>query len=65
MALKSDANFKEKLTSSFKYDMKDSVNFHPTNQKSENLILMGYFFPKFMRFEQKKYRGIIFHDTEQ
>ena len=65
MALRSDATFKEKLTCAFKYDMKDLVNFHPTTQKSENFTLMGYFCPKYMRFELKKYRGVIFHDIEQ
>ena len=66
MILKTDAKFKEKLTSGFKYDMRSLVNFHPTIQKSENFTSMDYFCPKYMRFELKKiYRGIIFHDTEQ
>ena len=65
MVMKSDAKFKEKLTSGFKYDMRNLVNFHPTTQKSENFTSMGYFCPKYMRFELKKYRGVIFHDTEQ
>ena len=65
MILKSDTKFKEKLTCGFKYDMKDLVNFHPTTQKSKNFTSMGYFCPKYMRFELKKYRGVIFHDTEQ
>ena len=59
MALKSDAKFKEKLTCGFKYDMRNLANFHPITQKSKR------FYPKFMRFEIKKYRGVIFHDTEQ
>ena len=54
MILKSDAKFKEKLTCGFKYDMKDLVNFHPTTQKSKNFTSMGYFCPKYMRFELKK-----------
>ena len=65
MTLKSDAKFKEKLTCGFKYGMRNLVNFHPTTQKSENFTSMGYFFPKYMGFELKKYRGVIFHDTEQ
>ena len=65
MTLKSDAKFKEKLTCGFKYDMRNLVNFHPTTQKSKNFTPMGYFCPKYMRFELKKYRGVIFHDTEQ
>ena len=58
-------SLKEKLTCGFKYDMRNLVNFHPTTQKSENFTLMGYFCPKYMRFELKNYRGAIFHDIEQ
>ena len=65
LALKSDAKLKEKLTLGSKNDMRNLVNFHPTTQKSKNFTLMGYFCPKYMRFELKKYRGVIFHDTEQ
>ena len=54
MALTSDAKFEEKLTLDSKNDMRNLVNFHPTTQKSENLTLMGYFCPKYMRFELKK-----------
>ena len=45
--------------------MRKLMNFHPTTQKSENFTLMDYFSPKYMRFELKKYRGVIFYDTEQ
>ena len=65
MTLKSDARSKGKLTFGFKYDMRNLINFHPATQKSKNLTLMGYFCSKYMRFELKKYRGGIFHDTEQ
>ena len=34
--------------------MRNLVNFHPTTQKSENFTPMGYFCPKYMRFELKK-----------
>ena len=54
MILKSDAKFKLKLTCSFKYDMRNFVNFHLTTQKSEVFDVWA-----------KKYRGVIFHDTEQ
>ena len=64
MTLKSDAKFKEKLTCGFKYDMKDLVNFDSTTQKSKSLTSIGYFCPKYIRFELKKYREVIFHDTE-
>ena len=65
MTLKSNAKFKEKLTCGFKYDTRNSVNFHPKTQKSKNFSSMGCFYPNYMRFELKKYREIIFHDTEQ
>ena len=54
MRLKSDAKFKEKLTCSFKYDLRNLVNFHPSTQKSGNFTSMGYFCRKYMRFELKK-----------
>ena len=60
MTLNSNAKFKEKLTCGFKYDMKNLVNFHPTTQKSEIFFSMGYFCPKYIRFELQKYRGVIF-----
>ena len=59
MTLKSDAKFKEKLTSGFKYDMTNMVNFHPATQKSRNFTSMGYFY----QFEN--FRGIMCHNTER
>ena len=64
VALKSDAKSKEELTLGSKNDMRNLLNFHPTTQKSKNFTSMGYFCPNYMRFEPKKYRGIIFYDTE-
>ena len=60
MTLKNDAKFKEKLTCGFKYDMRNLVNFHPTTQKSENFTSMGYFCPKYMRFELKNTEKVSF-----
>ena len=45
--------------------MKNLVNFYPTTQNFKNFTLMGYFCPKYMRFELKKYRGVSLNDTEQ
>ena len=56
---------KKKMTLDSKIDMRNLINFHPTTQKSKNFILMGYFYPKYMRFELMKYRGFVFHDIEQ
>ena len=47
MTRKSDEKFKEKLTCSFKYDIRNLVNFHPTTQKSENFTSIGSFCPKY------------------
>ena len=65
MTMKSDVKFKEKLTCGFKYDMRNLVSFHPTTQKPKNFTSLGYFCPEYFRFELKKYRGFIFHYTEQ
>ena len=43
MTLKSDANFKEKLTCGFKYDMRNLVIFYQTTQKSEKFFSMAFF----------------------
>ena len=51
MTLKSDAKSKENLTCDFKYDMKNLVNFHPTTQKSEKSLSMGFSCSKYTRFE--------------
>ena len=48
-----------------KYDMRNLVNIHQTNQKSENVTSIGSFCPKYIRFELKKYRAVIFYDTDQ
>ena len=65
MTLNSDVKFKEKLIYVFKYDMRNLLNFHPLTQKYANFFSMGYFCPKYTRFELQKYRGVIFHATEQ
>ena len=64
MTLKSDAKFEEKLTLGSKSEMKNLVNFYPTSQMHENFISIGYFYPKYMRFELNKYNGVIFYATE-
>ena len=65
MTLKNNANFEEKLTLGSKNDIKNLVSSHAMTQESKNFTLMRYFCPKYLRFELKKYRGVIFHDTKQ
>ena len=60
MILKSDATFKEKLTCSFKCDIRNSVNFSPNNSKVWKLL-----FVQSIKVWAIKYRGVIFGDTEQ
>ena len=53
MTLKSDAKFEGRVTRGLKCNMRNLVSFHPTTQKSKSFTLMGYFCPKYMRFELK------------
>ena len=46
MTLKSDAQFKGKLTRGLKNDIKNLVNFHASSRKSENLHFDGIVLPK-------------------
>ena len=62
--LKSNAKFREKQTYGFKCDMKDLVNFYAPTQTSESFTLVDYLCPKYVKFELKKYRGVLFQDTE-
>ena len=45
--------------------MRNFVKFHPTTENSEISFKKDFFCPKYIKFEQRKYRGVIFHDTEQ
>ena len=64
LALKSDAKSKEKLTLGSKNDMRNLIYFRPTTQNCKNFSLKGYFCLNYMMFELKKYRRVIFYDTE-
>ena len=49
----------------FKND-KNLVNFYSSTKKSKkNAFWLVPFFPKYTKFDLKKYRGNIFHDTEE
>ena len=64
MSLKIDAKFEQKLICCFKND-KNLVNFDPSTRKSENCTFIGSCCAKYLMFDLKKYRGVIFHDTEE
>ena len=65
MTMKSEEKFKEKNKLWFQIWHEEFGEFSPNTQKSKNFTSMDYFCPKYMRFELKKYRGVIFHHTEQ
>ena len=48
----------------FKND-KNLVNFDLSTRNSQISTLTGSFCAKYITFELKKYRGVIFHDTEE
>ena len=52
---------KKKLALGSKNDMRNLVNFNVTSTKSESL--MCYFSQQHIKFQLKKYRRIISHDT--
>ena len=54
MTLK-NAKYEQKLTLGSKNDIWNLVNIHPTTQKSKNFTLTGYFCPKHMNYELRKY----------
>ena len=65
MILKIDSKFEEKPIWRFKND-KNLVNFDLSNSKvSKICTLIGPFRAKHITFDLKKYRGGIFHDTEE
>ena len=42
-----------------------SQNLTRALEKSKKIFLIGSLWPKYILFELEKYRGVIFHDTEQ
>ena len=64
MILKSDAKFEEKPISCFKNDQ-NLVNFDQSTLVSKTCTLICPFCAKYKTFDHKKYRGVIFNDTEE
>ena len=66
MTVESDAKFEEKLPLGFKNDMENLVNFNASSDKSENLhfdlLLLSI---AYIKFQLKKCRRVISHDTEE
>ena len=64
MTLKNDEKSEEELTCRFKIDIRNLTNFYSSTWFSKIYTLMGCFWPKYVMFELKKYRGATFHDTK-
>ena len=64
--MKRDTNFGEEPTRCLKINIRNLTNFNPSTQKVSKIsTLMGSFSAKYILFELKKYRGVIFHETEE
>ena len=66
MTMKNYTKFQEELTCHFKVDIRNLANFDPSTRKSKKIFTsIGSFWAKYILFELKKYRGVIFHETEE
>ena len=64
--LKRDTKFVEESTFLFKNSHKEFDKFWPELLKVPiNFLLMGFFWAKYICLSLKKYRGVIFHETEE
>ena len=63
MTLKGDAKLRGKLTRGLKNDIRNLVNSHASSRKSENLY--GLRLSKAYKFQTKKYRRVMSHETEE
>ena len=61
LKLKNDANFEVELTYVLKNDMRNLRKFDVT---LKICTLMGFFLPKYIMFEPRKYRGVMHYYTE-
>ena len=65
MTMKNGEKSEEELTCRFKIDIRNLTNFYSSTWVWKIYTLMGCFWPKYIIFERKKYRGDIFHETRQ
>ena len=65
MAMKNDAKFEEELTCYFKIYNREFNKFWPKHLKFSNIFtLMSSFWARYILFELKKYRVVIFHELK-
>ena len=65
MTLKSNANFEEKLTLGSKNNIRNLMNYNASSGRSENLHFDVLLLSIAYKVLAKKYRRIIFHDTQK
>ena len=65
MIMKNDEKFEKELTCQIK-NWHEEFNrlWHESLKVSKICILMGYFWPKYIMFELRKYKGVMFDDTQ-
>ena len=65
MTMKKDAKLEEEFTCHFRIDMRTLMSFDWSTWKSQKFApLMGCIWPKYITFELKKYRRVMFDATE-
>ena len=65
MTMKNDAKFEIELTCLFKIDIRNLTNFDPSTLKiSKICTLMGRSWPKYIMFQLKRYRRVMFDCTQ-
>ena len=65
MTIKNDVNFEQKLAGQFKTDMRNLTIFWLLHSKISIIsILIGCFWPRYIMFEHRKYRGFMFDGTQ-
>ena len=66
MVIKNDTKIEEELACRFKVDMRNFTNFELSTRKSKKFVFYWFVVTKDQSlFQLQKYRGVIFHDTEE
>ena len=64
MGMRNDAIIEEELTSQFKISMSNLTNFDSRTQKSQKIQFNGCLWSKYIMFDLKMHKGVIFDSTE-
>ena len=64
MTIKNDAKFQKELSGQFKIDMMNNKGLPKHSKTSQICTLMGWFWPKYIMFELRKHRGVMYDGTQ-